>query len=462
MEPHATLSVKNPFDGSEIASVPLSDRAALDVAAGAAHEAFARTRRMPPFERSRVLSNSADALRHRREEFAKLILAEAGKPIALAEAEVDRAIMTLTAAAEEARRTQGEWLDVDGFSTGRGHVGFVRRFPVGVIYGITPFNFPLNLVAHKIAPAIATGNTIIIKPSPRTPLSAMKFAELLREGGALSGQVSVLVCPNELVMHLLADARIKHVSFTGSAPVGREVRKQAATKRVTLELGGNAALIVHDDADLPAAVAAAATGAFGYAGQSCISVQRIIVQQNVYDRFRDSLVQYIREKIRCGDPRDRSVLVGPMIDAAAVHRVRQAIDQAVSGGARLLVGGEVNGPFLSPALLENVDAKMTVWAGEIFGPAAVLQRYESFDQAIAMANDSIYGLQAGVFTRDITRAWHAFEDLDVGGVMINQAPTWRCDTMPYGGVKQSGMGREGVRFAMEEMTEPRALVMKID
>ncbi|HVT88358.1 MAG TPA: aldehyde dehydrogenase family protein [Tepidisphaeraceae bacterium] len=456
------LNVTNPFDASVIARVPLADEAAIDSTISRAHEAFSQTRQSAPFERAKILLAVAEAIRARRDEFAGLIVAEAGKPITLAEAEVDRAVITFTSAAEEARQWDGEMLSLDGFATGKGHFGWVRRFPIGVIYGITPFNFPLNLVAHKVAPAIATGNTIVIKPSPRTPLSALKLVEVIEKAGCPRGQVSAVVCPNELAAHPISDSRIKHVSFTGSAAVGWKIKQQSGEKRVTLELGGNAALIVHDDADLSSVVAAASTGAFGYAGQSCISVQRMLVHENVYEKFRESLTQYVKEKVRTGDPRDRSVMVGPLIDKAAMQRVRGAIDDAVRGGARIVFGGEMNGPCLNPTVLENVNSQMAVCATEIFAPVATLQRYRDFDQAIAMANDSVYGLQAGVFTRDIGRAWKAFETLDVGGVMINQAPTWRVETMPYGGIKQSGLGREGVRYAMQDMTEPRTLVMRIE
>lgn len=457
-----TLEITNPFDGSEVGRVPLLDEAGLNAAAHRAHAAFSKTRDAAPFERAQVLSAVADGLKRRRDEFAQTIVAEAGKPITLAEVEVDRAIISFSSAAEEARKSGGEYLDIDGYPTGKGHVGFVRRFPIGVIYGITPFNFPLNLVAHKVAPAIATGNTIIIKPSPRTPLTAIKLAELIRESGAPEHQVQVVICANELAMRLVQNEHVKHVSFTGSDGIGWQIKEKAWNKRVTLELGGNAALIVHEDADLPAAVTAAANGAFGYAGQTCISVQRILVQARVYETYRQMLSEHVRSKVKVGDPRDRSVLVGPMIDRDAVKRVRDSIEQSLRGGARLVVGGEASDRFVHPTIIENADLKSPICSSEIFAPVATLHRYETFDDAIAMANDSPYGLQAGVFTMDIGRAWKAFKSLEVGGVMINQAPTWRVESMPYGGVKRSGFGREGIRWAMEEMTELRTMVMKLE
>jgi glyceraldehyde-3-phosphate dehydrogenase (NADP+) len=294
-------------------------------------------------------------------------------------------------------------------------------------------------------------------------MTAIKLGELLAEAGCPKGQVNVIVTPNELAERAAHDPRVRHITFTGSSAIGWKLKQNIpADKRVTLELGGNAPLIIHDDADLNAAIPIAASGAFGYAGQSCISVQRILVQQSIYPTFRDRFLQHIREKIKTGDPRDRSVIVGPMIDADALKRVRSAIDDALRGGAKVLCGNEVIGPCLTPTVIENADPKCPLVAAEVFAPVATLHRYNTFDEALAMANDSVYGLQAGVFTREISKAWHAFESLEFGGVTINQAPTWRVETMPYGGVKQSGFGREGIKYAMQEMTEPRVIVMKIE
>jgi acyl-CoA reductase-like NAD-dependent aldehyde dehydrogenase len=455
------MHVINPFTRAAIASVAVADQRMIDAAIAAAQEAFGRTREMPPFERSAILSKIAAGVAHRKHDFARLITAEAGKPVALAEAEVDRAVTTFTVAAEEARRTTGEVLDLDAFPNGRGHTGIARRFPVGVVYGITPFNFPLNLLAHKIAPALASGNTIVVKPSPRTPLSALLLAEVISESGTPRGAVNVIIVPNELASRPLADERVKHVSFTGSVPVGWSIRQQAGPKRVTLELGGNAGLIVHEDADLDRAIPAAATGGFGYAGQSCISVQRIAVHAPIYDRFREQFLRHVEQHVHAGDPRERRTSVGPLIDDGAAARVRGLLDNARSAGARILCGGTFEGNVLHPTVLEGVDPSHEVSKGEAFAPVVTLHRYGTFDQAIAFVNDSAYGLQAGVFTRDIGRAWAAFERLEVGGVMINQIPTFRVENMPYGGIKASGLGREGVRYAMEEMTELRVMVIRI-
>jgi glyceraldehyde-3-phosphate dehydrogenase (NADP+) len=454
------VTVIDPFTRAPLATVAAADEHAIDRAVESAHAAFARARRLAPFERAAILSAAAAGIERRRQQLADTIVAEAGKPVTLAEAEVARAVVTFTAAAEAARHVTGEVLDADGFASGRGHVGIARRFPVGVVYGITPFNFPLNLVAHKVAPAIASGNTIVVKPSPKAPLSALLLADVMDEAGLPNGMLSVVVAPNELAARPLADDRVKHVSFTGSVPVGWSVKQQAGRKRVTLELGGNAGLIVHEDADLAAAIPAAAAGGFGYAGQSCIGVQRIVLHEPIYERFRDDFVRHVRQNVHAGHPRDRRTTVGPLIDDAAVDRVRKLIDDAVRAGAKLLCGGTFSGSVLEPTVLESVDPTLDVCAKEAFAPVVTLHRYESFDDAIRFVNDSEYGLQAGVYTRDIDRAWRAFESLDVGGVMINQVPTFRIETMPYGGIKSSGFGREGIRYAMEEMTEWRVLVLK--
>ena len=454
-------TVTDPFTKEPLASVASADARAVDDAIAAAHQAFERTRRLAPYERSAILSATAAGIERRRDAFVETIVAEAGKPVALAEAEVARALVTFTAAAEEARRTMGELLDADGFAPGRGHVGIARRFPVGVVYGITPFNFPLNLVAHKVAPAIASGNAIVVKPSPKTPLSALLLAEVMDEAGLPEGALNVIVAPNELAARPLVDARVKLVSFTGSVPVGWSVKQQAGRKRVTLELGGNAGLIVHEDADVPAAIPAAAAAGFGYAGQSCIGVQRIVVHAPIYDRFRDAFVELVRAHVHAGDPRDRRTIVGPLIDDAAVARVRAMLDQAVQGGARVLCGGTFRGNVLEATVLEDAAPHLDVCAKEAFAPVVTLHRYDDFDEALRFVNDSEYGLQAGVYTRDLDRAWGAFERLEVGGVMVNQVPTFRIDTMPYGGVKASGLGREGIRYAMEEMTEWRVMVVKL-
>lgn len=454
-------AVVDPYTGQTIATVPQGDASLLDRAIAVAHEAFEKTRRQPAFERAAVLHKAASVMESRKAKLVDTIVAEAGKPITLAEAEVSRAIMTLTASAEAARQPNGQMLDIDAFSSGVGHFGLARRFPLGVIYAITPFNFPLNLVAHKLGPAIATGNTVVLKPAPRTPLSSLMLADILLEAGMIPGQVNVVTCPNELAGRPINDDRVKMVSFTGSAKVGWGIREKAARKKVVLELGGNAPVIVEPDADLDAAIPILASGGFAYAGQSCIHTQRIYVHGDIYDMFRDRYVRQVRDKIKAGDPRDRNVLVGPLIDQSAVTRVTEWVNTAIGHGAIVLTGGEPSGVTYEPTVLENVDPADDVLCNEVFGPVVVLASYKTFDDAIALANDSRYGIHAGVFTRDLTKAMAAYERLDFGGVLINQAPTFRVETLPYGGVKESGIGREGVRYAMDDMTEIKALVVKL-
>jgi glyceraldehyde-3-phosphate dehydrogenase (NADP+) len=459
--PPGTLSVANPATGEPFAQAPLGGEEDLEAAVTAAQGAFPAARHSPPHERAALLSRITRELDRRRPEFVDRIVSEAGKPVTLAEAEVGRAITTFTIAAEEARRPGGEVLSIDAVPQGQGHTGFTRRFPIGLIYGLTPFNFPLNLVAHKVAPCIATGNVLILKPAPKTPLTALLLAEVLEAAGLPAGQVNVVPCPNELAGRLVGDPRVAMTSFTGSPSVGWELKQRCGRQRIVLELGGNAPVLIHEDADLPASVAAVSQGGFAYAGQSCISVQRILVHAPVYDRFRDLLLAHIRDHIKAGDPRDRSVVVGPMIDASALERIRTWIARAVSGGARVVTGGGVVGRCLEPTVLENVRPEMEVCCREVFAPVVTLQSYTTFAEGMAIANDSVFGLQAGVFTRDVQRAFQAFEGLDTGAVLINNVPTFRVEQMPYGGIKQSGFGREGIRWAMEEMTEIRSLIFKL-
>jgi glyceraldehyde-3-phosphate dehydrogenase (NADP+) len=461
LSPAATLPVVNPFTGAEIARVPLGDPATIAAAIAAAHAAFPKVRATPPHTRAALLLKVVAGLEARRTEFVETIVAEAGKPVTFAEAEVARAIMTFTIAAEEARRQHGELLDMDALPTGDGHFGFARRFPLGVVSAITPFNFPLNLVAHKVAPCLATGNTMVVKPATKTPLTALLLAEVLVAAGMPAGQVNFVTCSNEDALPLITDERVKKVTFTGSPAVGWRLKEQCGKKRITLELGGNAGCIVHCDADVAVAVPMIAMGGFGQAGQSCISVQRVIVHESLYDDFRARFVAHIAEKIRTGDPRDRATIVGPMITPDALAEIRARIDAALAAGAKLVCGGEVRGRCLEATVLEDAAPTLDVCAKEAFAPMVTLHRYRDFEEALAFVNDSDFGLQAGVFTRDLKLAMRAYEVLDVGGVLINQTPTFRVENMPYGGIKDSGFGREGVRYAMEEMTELKSLVVRL-
>ena len=460
VETKTSEPVHNPWSGEKLAEVCMGSAEDVERAVASAHAAFQKTRKIPAYERARMLTAIGDLLAKRRQEFVDVIVAEAGKPVTFAEAEVDRARMTFQLAAAQVLADQGHGINMEASKPGAGHFGLVRRFPIGVILGITPFNFPLNLVAHKVAPCLATGNTMVLKPSPRTPLSALLLAEVLDEAGVPAGQVNVVPFDHSLVAGLLSDSRLKMLSFTGSAEVGWQLKSLAGKMKVALELGGNAAVIVEPDGDWRAAVPKIASAAFGFAGQSCISVQRILVNREILEPFREALVLHTREKIRAGDPAQRDTLVGPMIAPQAREKVLNWINEATAGGASLLTPLVTERrSLLAPVLLENVPSSTSVMCEEAFAPLAVLQGYDTFEEALALVNDSRFGLQAGLISNNLSKALQAFEELEVGGVMINQVPTFRVENMPYGGVKDSGVGREGVRHAMEEMTEPRSLVI---
>lgn len=455
-----TETVRNPFTGEAVGSVPVADEREVEEALAAAHETFQTARRQTPDERARVLERVAAGVREHEAEFVELIIAEAGKPRRSAEAEVARAQQTFSLAAREALEPRDEPVEMEASAPGRGHTGWVRRVPRGVILGVTPFNFPLNLVAHKVAPCLATGNTMLLKPAPKAPLSAVKLAGILRDAGVPPEQVRVLLFDHALVPRLLADERIKMLSFTGSSAVGWDLKSRSGKKPVTLELGGNAAVIVHDDAAWRDAAPLLARSAFGFAGQSCISVQRIFVQEKIHAEFREAFVDYTKSHIRTGDPRDAETVVGPMIEAAARDRVLEWVGEAVSRGARALTPVAHRGNCIEPIILENVPHDAKVSCEEVFGPVALIEPYADFEDALRAVNDSRYGLQAGVFTRDLALAQWAFDALEVGGVLINQTPTFRVENMPYGGVKDSGFGREGIRYAMEEMCERRLCIVR--
>lgn len=456
----AVLQVRNPFTSERLADVPMGNASHLEAAIAAAQRAFETTRRRSGAERSELLARVAAGIQQRRADLVETIVAEAGKPVTYAEAEHARAVMTFTCAAEEARREHGELLPLDAFAAGAGHFGLARRFPLGVMAAITPFNFPLNLVAHKVAPCIASGNTAVVKPAGKTPLTALLLAEILVEAGIAPGEVNFVTCENEDVERLITDERVKVVSFTGSDVVGWRLKEKCVKKRVTLELGGNAGVIIHEDADWRGAIAALATGAFAAAGQSCISVQRLLVHERIYDEFREAFRAHTAAQVKSGDPRAHETVVGPMITREALEKAHARIGAAIKAGAKLVHGGGVSGPCLEATILEDVPHETEVWCEEAFAPVVALERYSDFDAALATVNASRFGLQAGVFTRDLERAFRAFKVLEVGGVLINQVPTWRVENMPYGGVKESGFGREGIRYAMEEMTELRALIVR--
>ncbi len=455
-----TLEVRSPFGHDLIATTFRPQASHIESAIQAAARAFEVTRKLPSYERQRILRSVAQGITDRREDFARTIALEAGKPIRTARAEVERAIFTFSIAAEESTRICGEWLplDLQAFATGRWAI--VRRFPLGPLAAITPFNFPLNLVAHKWAPAMAAGCTLVHKPASQTPLSSLLLAELVEQAGWPAGALNVLPLSSRDAELLVGDERLRMLSFTGSAAVGWDLKKKAGKKRVTLELGGNAGVIVHHDADLEYAAERCASGGFSYAGQSCISVQRIFVHSRVMESFLAAFVPRV-QKLKVGDPLEESTDVGPMISEADARRAEEWINEARAAGAQLLCGGKRDGALLEPTVLTGTRPEQRVNCREVFAPVVTVESYEDFSEAVRRVNDSPYGLQAGVFTRDAKLLFHAYEELEVGGVIAGDVPTFRIDHMPYGGVKDSGLGREGLRYALEEMTEQKALVVNM-
>ena len=454
------VEIRAPYDGGVIGSVFQGRREHAEAAIAAAVKAFGTTRRLPAFERQRVLRRVSENISERKQEFARTMAQEAGKPIKTARTEVERAIFTFDVAAEESTRIYGEYLPLDWQEFTAGRWGIVRRFPLGPIAGITPFNFPLNLVAHKVAPAIAAGCPLVLKPAPQTPFTAMLLAEAVQQAGWPDGGLNVLPLSNEDAGLLVTDERIKLISFTGSAAVGWQIKKNCGKKKVVLELGGNAGVIVHGDADLAYAAERCVVGGFSYAGQTCISVQRILVERSACGKFTDLLLEGVR-KLKTGDPLDDSTDLGPMIRESDAVRASEWIQEAVRGGARVLCGGQRRGPMLEPTVLTGTRPEMKVNCQEIFAPVVTVEPYDDFYQALRQVNNSPYGLQAGLFTRDAKLIFNAYEELEVGGLVAGDVPAFRIDHMPYGGIKDSGLGREGLRYAIEEMTEPKLLVMNL-
>jgi acyl-CoA reductase-like NAD-dependent aldehyde dehydrogenase len=450
--------ITSPFDRSVVAVVYEATTDDVETAIASAVEAFAVTRKLSSYQRASTLHKIADGIRQRREEFARNICQEAGKPIKTARIEVERGIYTFEVAAEEAGRIYGEYIPLDTLEATAGRWGLLRHFPLGPVFAITPFNFPLNLVAHKVAPAIAAGCPLILKPAPQTPVTALMLADVVQEAGWPEGALAVLPLSNEDAALLVADDRMKLLTFTGSAAVGWALKSKAGKKRVTLELGGNAGVIVHGDADLEYAAHRCVAGGFSYGGQTCISVQRILVEQPVFERFTKLLLEGV-SNLRCGNPMHDDTDVPPLIRERDAVRVLQWIDEAVQGGAKLLSGGKRNGSFLNPTVLTGTTPEMQVNSAEVFAPVVTVEAYDDFRDAVRRVNLSSYGLQAGVFTRDVGRIQLAFEELEVGGIIVGDVPSFRIDQMPYGGIKDSGLGREGLRYSIEDMTERKLLVM---
>lgn len=453
-----TFEVKSPFDGSAVATVASPTEADVEAAVAAASDTFDEARKLPLHVRAESLMHISRRIAERSDEIAEMIAREGGKPLKWSKVEAARAVSTFRWAAEECRRDGGELMRFDSDASLGSRAGLIRRFPLGPVLAITPFNFPVNLVAHKLAPALAVGAPIVIKPATKTPLGALILGELVTETDLPAGMVSVLPIGGSEAGELAKDDRFRKISFTGSSQVGWNLAQADPKKKVTLELGGNAGVIVHEDADLDHAAARVAFGGYYQAGQSCISVQRILVHDAVADDFRSKLVAEV-EKLKTGDPLDPESDVGPLIDHDALEKVSAWVDEAVQAGAEVLVGGKREDPFYMPTVLTNTKADMKVRCEEIFGPVTTLSTYGSWEEAIAEVNNSQYGLQAGVFTKDIERIMEAHRDIQVGGVVVNDVSAFRADQMPYGGSKESGTGREGLRWAMDEMTEPRVLVL---
>jgi len=454
------LVVTDKYSGAVVAHVAMADAAAIDAAIGHAVAAAEPMRRLPAYARQAVIEHCVRRFTERAEELATVLCVEAGKPIRDARGEVGRLVDTFRIAAEEATRIRGEVMTLDVTPRARGYTGMWKRVPIGPCSFISPFNFPLNLVAHKIAPALAAGCPFVLKPASLTPIGALLIGEVLAETELPAGAFSILPCRRDGADPFTTDERLKLLSFTGSPDVGWALKARAGKKKVVLELGGNAAVVVDETwRDLDDAAARIVFGAFSQSGQSCISVQRILVHESVYEDLRARLVAAVRALV-AGDPRDERTVIGPMIAEAEAVRLEEWIARAVGRGARLLCGGGRRGPLLEPALLEDVPADEPLVRREAFGPVAVLSRFRDFEAALAAVNDSVFGLQAGVFTRDLYRMQRAWDALEVGGVLIGDVPSWRVDHMPYGGVKESGSGREGVRFAIEDMTEIRLLAVR--
>ena len=450
----------SPYDGSQLAKVPNGSDSDIAAAVKSALNGFKELSALPPHKRSDILLNTSFALTEREEELAETITKESGKPIVYSLAEVDRAAETFRFASEEAKRIHGETIPMGASKGSENRTAFFERFPLGVIGAISPFNFPLNLVAHKLAPAIAAGNAIVLKPAEQTPLTALMLGEILLDAGLPKEAINIVTGGASTGAALVRDERLKMITFTGSPPVGREIKAGAGMKKVTLELGSNSAVIIEADANIDAAVTRSLMGAFANSGQVCISLQRIYLHRDIYEEFKTMFVEKAK-KLKSGDPMDPETEIGPLIDQGAAQRSFDWICEAADSGAKVLCGGGREGTFLEPTVLEEVVPDMNVVCKEVFAPIVSLIPYSDFDSAIEMVNDSIYGLQAGIYTNDINKAFKAFRKLEVGGVIINDVPTYRTDHMPYGGIKESGLGREGLKYAIEEMTEMKTLILNL-
>ncbi|HLS10416.1 aldehyde dehydrogenase family protein [Lentibacillus sp.] len=456
-----SIEVKNPYNGEKVEEIALMNDDEFEQAVTNSYDTFHKTMKdMPAHERSDILRKTADLMEERADDFAETIMKEAGKPIFFSRGEVQRAIQVLRFASEEAKHISGEVIPMDAAIDGDGRLGLVKHIPLGVVAAITPFNFPLNLSLHKIAPAIAAGNTVVFKPAEKTPVSAHKLAKLFHEAGLPAGVLNLLMGTGEIGEKLVTHDSVHKISFTGSLPVGRSIKESAGFKKVTLELGSNSPNIIFDDGNINEAVNKLVKGAFSFSGQVCISAQRIYVQKSIYDQF---LKEYIKatEDLTIGDPASDETDIGPMISEEEAKRAKQWIDDAVENGAKIATGGERDGTVLKPTIMTEVESNMKIIAEEVFAPIVSVIPFDTEQDVIRYSNDSMYGLQAGVFTKDVDRAFRVADQLEMGGVWINEISTYRQDNHPYGGVKQSGVGREGVKYAVEDMTEPKFIGLKL-
>jgi acyl-CoA reductase-like NAD-dependent aldehyde dehydrogenase len=460
-ETKETADVRFPYTGEVYARVYQAGPSDLEDAMVAAVKGFEKMRKLSASERSKILEGLADEIRRRADYLVDAMVMEGGKTRKFATSEVARAEMTVRISAEEARRIYGEILPLDWTDDTKHRTGYLMRFPVGPVLGIVPFNFPLNLACHKLAPAIAAGNSIILKPASSTPISSLLLGEMALSAGAPPEAINVVPCPGERAEIMVRDPRVAFLSFTGSCSVGWHLKEIAGRKRVGLELGGNAAVIVHEDANLDIAASRIATGGFINAGQVCISVQRVLIHRTVYEETVAKILA-ATSLLKVGDPRDPATDIGPMIDPVKAGDAYKKVAEAVSMGAQVLIGGSYEGRLFTPTVLARTTPDMRVNSEEVFAPVISVTPYDEFDEALRIANDSDFGLQVGIFTQNINRVMRAFEEMNVGGVIVNDIPSFRVDHMPYGGVRGSGTGREGPRYAIEEMTEPRLLVINRD
>ncbi|KAA0256852.1 aldehyde dehydrogenase family protein [Deferribacter autotrophicus] len=460
-ETEKVLDVTNPYNGEVIARVYEASKKEVEFAINTAYAAREKVASLTAKERGEILEKIAMLLQDRAEDFAKTISLESGKAIKFARGEVARAIETFKFSADVARSDNGEVVALDAAASGKNRFGYYKRHPIGVVGAITPFNFPLNLVAHKVGPGIAAGCPVVLKPASSTPITAIKLVEVILEAGFPAEGINIVVGSGSTVGNALVESdKVAKITFTGSPEVGLQIKAKSGTKRVTLELGNNGPVIVHKDADIAKALPTCVVGGFANSGQVCISVQRIYIHESIYDEFKDMYVKSL-EGMGVGDQLKDDVVVGPMIDLKEAERVEQWVNEAVSQGAKILVGGKRKGSIYYPTVLENCTSDMKVVKDEVFAPVVSLFKYNNLDEAIRLVNDTKYGLQVGVFTQDINTAFYLINRLDFGGVIVNDVPTFRVDNMPYGGVKLSGLGREGVKYAVDEMTEVRMVVFNL-